>query len=196
MTNIFVTPANFNRPLYQSQDFIQTLNIFPYYLSYLLLIQHKNFNFKDFFYFQKSVKGGPLTNIFATPANFNRPLYQSQAFIRTLNIFPYYLIYLLFMQHKNLNFKDIFYFQKSLKGGPLTNIFATPANFNRPLYQSQDLIRTLNIFPYYLSSLLLIRPKNFNFKAHFLFSKKCKEVPLTKTFPTCLLYTSPSPRDS
>ena len=68
------------------------------------------------------------------------------------------------------------------RGGPLTNIFATPANFNRPLYQSQDLIRTLNIFSYYLSSLLLIQHKNFNFKAHFLFSKKCKGGTLDKNF--------------
>ena len=112
-----------NRPLYQRQDFIRILNIFPYYLSYLLFIQHKNFNFKHIFYFLKSVKGGPLTKIFPTPANFNEPLYQSQDFIRTLNIFPYYLSYLLFIQHKNSNFKHIFYFLKSVKGGPLTKIF-------------------------------------------------------------------------
>ena len=106
---------------------------------------------KNIFYFIKSVKGG-------------------------------YLSYLLLIQHKNFNFKHIFYFLKSVKGGPLTNIFVTPANFNRPLYQSQDLIRTLNIFPYNLSSLPLIQPKTFNFKAHFLFSKKCKVGPLTKIF--------------
>ena len=152
------------------------------YLSYLLLIQHKNFNFKHIFYFLKSVKGGPLTNIFATPANFNRPLYHSQDLIRTLNIFTYYLSYLLLIQHKNFNFKHIFYFLKCVKGGPLTKTFPTPANFNRPLYQSQDLIRTLNIFTYYLSSLLLIQHKNFNYIAHFLFSKKCKGGTLDKNF--------------
>ena len=119
MTNIFATPANFNRPLYQSQDFIRTLNIFTYYLSSLLLIQPKKFNFKALFYFLKSVKGGPLKKIFANPANFNRPLYQSQDFIRTLNIFPYYLSYLLLIQHKNFNFKHIFYFLKSVKGGQI-----------------------------------------------------------------------------
>ena len=115
MTNIFATPANFNRPLYQSKVFIRTLNIFPYYLSYLLLIQHKNFNFKPIFYFQKIVKGGNLS-------------------------------YLLLIEHKSFNFKHIFYFLKSVKGGPLTNIFATPANFNGPLCQSQIFIRSLNIF--------------------------------------------------
>ena len=123
MTNIFATPANFNRPLYQSQDFIRTLNIFPYYLSYLLLIQHKNFNFKAHFLFSKKCKGGTLTNIFATPANFNRPLYQSQNFIRTLNIFTYYLSSLLLIQPKKFNFKALLYFQKSVKGGPLKKIF-------------------------------------------------------------------------
>ena len=93
------------------------------YLSYLLLIQHKNFNFKPIIYFLKSVKGGPLTNIFATPENFNRPLYQSQDLIRTLNIFPYYLRYLLLIQHKNFNFKHIFYFLKIVKRAPLTKTF-------------------------------------------------------------------------
>ena len=140
-----------------------------------------------------------MTNIFETPANFNRPLYQSQNFIQTLNILPYYLSYLLFIQHKNFNFKHIFYFLKSVKGGPLTKTFPTPANLNRPLYQSQDFIRTLNIFPYYLSSLLLIQPKKFNFKHIFCFLKSVKGAPLTKTFcnycKLCLLYTSPSPRD-
>ena len=110
------------------------------------MIQHKKFHFKALFYFQKRVKGGPLTNIFATPANFNGPLYQSQDFIRTLNIFTYYLSSLLLIQHKKFNFKDIFYFQKSVKGAPLTKTFPTPANFNGLLYQSQDFIRTLNIF--------------------------------------------------
>ena len=76
---------------------------------------------KHIFYFLKSVKGGPLTNIFATPANFNRPLYQSQDFIRTLNIFPYYLSYLLLIQHKNFNLKHIFYFLKIVKGDPWQN---------------------------------------------------------------------------
>ena len=56
-------------------------------MSFLLLIQQKKFNFRHIFYFLKSVKGGPLTNIFATPANFNGPLCESQIFIRTLNIF-------------------------------------------------------------------------------------------------------------
>ena len=93
------------------------------YLNYLLLIQQKNFNFRHIFYFLKIVKGGPLTNIFAIPANFNRPLYQSQDLIRTLNIFRYYLSYLLLIQHKNFNFKPIFYFQKIVKGGPLKKIF-------------------------------------------------------------------------
>ena len=138
-------------------------------MSYLLLIQRKNCNFKHIFYFLKSVKGGPLTNIFATPANFNSPLYQSQDFIRTLNIFPYFLSYLLLIPHKNFNFKHIFYFLKIVKGDPWQKFFATPANFNRPLYQSQDFIRTLNIFTYYLGSLLLIQPKKFNFKALFYF---------------------------
>ena len=123
MTKIFATPANFNRPLYQSQDFIRTLNIFPYYLSYLIFIQHKNFNFKAHFLFSKKCKGGPLTKTFPTPANFNGLLYQSLDFIRTLNIFPYYLSSLLLIQHKNFNFKHIFYFLKSVKGGPLTKIF-------------------------------------------------------------------------
>ena len=135
-------------------------------MSYLLLIQHKNFNFKHIFYFLKIVKGGPLTNIFAIPANFNRPLYQSQDFIRTLNIFPYYFSYLLFIQHKNFKFKHNFYFLKSVKGGPLTKTFPTPANFYGPLCQSQIFIRTLNIF------------------------SKLFELPTI-----CLLYTSPSPRD-
>ena len=143
-------------------------------MSYLLLIQHKNFNFKAHFLFSKKCKGGTVTKTFPTPANFNGLLYQSQDFIRTLNIFTYYLSSLLLIQPKKSNFKVHFLFSKKCKGGTLTNIFATPVNFNRPLYQSQDFIRTLNIFPYYLSSLLLIQHKNFNFKAHFLFSKKCK----------------------
>ena len=116
------------------------------YLSYLLLIQHKNFNFKHIFYFLKCVKRGPLTKTFPTPANFNGPLYQSQDFIRTLNIFPYYLSYLLLIQHKILILKHIFYFQKSVKRGPLTKTFPTPANFNGPLCQSQIFIRTLKNF--------------------------------------------------
>ena len=146
------------------------------------MIQPKKFNFKALFYFQKSVKGRPLTNIFATPANFNRPLYQSKDFIRTLFIFhiiwaPYY-----WFSKKILILKNIFYFLKSVKGDPWQKFFATPANFNRPLNQSQDFIWTLDIFPYYLSSLLLIQHKNFNFKAHFLFSKSVKGGPLTKIF--------------
>ena len=124
----------------------------PYYwVSTKILI------LKHIFYFQKSVKGGPLTKIFATPANW-------------------------LIQHKNFDFKAHFLFSKKCKGGTMTKIFATPASFNRPLYQSQDFIQTLNIFPYYLSSLLFIQPKNFNFKAHFLFSKKCKGGTLDKNF--------------
>ena len=105
-----------------------------------------------------------MTNIFATPANFNRPLYQSQLFIRTLNIFPYYLSYLLLIQHKKFNFKHIFYFLKIVKGG-------------------------------YLNYLLLIQYKNFNFKAHFLFSKKCKGGTLDKYFcNSCKLYQATVPK--
>ena len=85
--------------------------------------QQKFVILKHIFYFLKSVKGGPLTKIFATPANFNRPLYQSQDYIRTLNIFPYYLSYLQLIQHKNFNFKHIFYFLKIVKGAPLTKTF-------------------------------------------------------------------------
>ena len=133
MTNIFATPANFNRPLYQSQDFIRTLNIFTFYLSSLLLILPKKFNFKALFYFQKSEKGDPWQRFFATSANFNRPLYQSQDFIRTLIFFhiiwaPYY-----WFSTKKLILKHIFYFLKSVKEEPLTKFFATPANFNGPL---------------------------------------------------------------
>ena len=123
LTKTFPTLSNFNGLLYQSQDFIRTLNIFPYYLSYLLLIQHKNFNFKGHFLFSKKCKGGTLTKTFPTPANFNGLLYQSQDFIRTLNIFTYYLSSLLLIQPKKFNFKALFYFQKSVKGGPLTKIF-------------------------------------------------------------------------
>ena len=146
------------------------------------MIQHKNFKFKHIFYFLKSVKRGPLTKTFPTTANFNGPLYQSHDFIRTLNIFPYYLNSLLLIQHKNFNFKACFLFSKKCKGRTLDKIFPTPANFNGLLYQCQDFIRTLNIFPYYLSYLLLIQHKNFDFKGHFLFSKKCKGGPLTKVF--------------
>ena len=123
MTKAFPTTANFNGLLYQNQDFIRTLNIFPYYLSSLLLIQHKNFNFKAHFLFSKKCKEGPLTKTFPTSANFNRQLCQSQNFIRTLNIFPYYLSSLLLIQHKKLILTHNFYFQKSVKKGPLTNIF-------------------------------------------------------------------------
>ena len=146
MTNIFVTPANFNRPLYQSQDFIQTLNIFPYYLSYLLLIKHKNFNFKHIFYFQKIVKGGPLAKTFQLLQNLTGYCTKVRASFELWIFLPYYLSTLLLIQHKNFNFKHIFYFLKSVKGGPLTKIFPTLANFNGPMYQSQDFIRTLNIF--------------------------------------------------
>ena len=143
---------------------------------------------KHIFYFLKSVKGGPLTITFPTPANFNRPLYQIQDFIRILNILPYYLSYLLLIQHKILILKHILYFLKSVKGGPLTKTFATPANFSRPLCQSQDFIRTLNIFANCLRSSLLIKHRNFNFKAHFLFYKKCKGGTIDKNFcNTCKL---------
>ena len=159
------------------------------YLSYLLLIQHKNFNFKSFFKFQKSVKGDPWQKFFGTPANFNRPLYQRQDLIRTLNIFTYYLSsllliqpkkfnfkalfyfqksvkggylsYLLLIQHKNFNFKHIFYFLKSVKGGPLTKTFPTPANFNELLYQSQDFVRTLNIFSILFELLIIDSAQKF-----------------------------------
>ena len=113
------------------------------------------------FYFLKSVKGGPFTKIFCNSCKFNRPLYQSQDFIRTLNIFTYYLSYLLLIQNKNFNSKKHFLFSKKCIGG-------------------------------YLSYLLLIQNKNFNFKAFFYFQKSVKGGPFTKT---CLLYTSPSPRD-
>ena len=183
MTKTFPAPANFNGLLYQSQDFIRTLNIFfhiiwapNYWFSTKILI------LKHIFYFVKIVKVGPLTNIFATPAYFNRPLYQSQDFIRTLNIFSSYLSYLLLIQQKSFNFKHIFYFLKIVKGDPWQKFFATPANFNRPLYQSQNFIRTLNIFSYYLSYLLLIQHKNVNFKDIFYFQKSVKGGPLTKTF--------------
>ena len=135
------------------------------------MIQHKNFNFKGHFLFSKKYKGGTLDKIFLQLLqNFNRPLYQSQDFIRTLNIFTYYLSSLLFIQPKNFNFNPIFYFLKRVKWGPLTKIFATPANFNELLFHSQDFIRTLNIFPHYLSSLLLIQHKNLNFKHIFYLS--------------------------
>ena len=101
---------------------------------------------KHIFFFLKSIKRGNLTKIFATTANFNRPLYQIQDFIRTLNILPYYLRYLLLIQHKKLILKHVFYFQKSVKRGSLTKTFPTPANFNGPLCQSKIFIQTLNIF--------------------------------------------------
>ena len=138
MTKIFATPANFKRPLYQSQDLIRTLNIFSYYLSFLLLIQHKILILKHIFYFLKSVKGGPLTKIFATPPNFNRPLCQIQDLILTLNIFSI----ILELRTIDFNFKAHFLFSKKCKGGPLKIFFATPPNFNRPLCQNQDFIRT------------------------------------------------------
>ena len=147
-----------------------------------------------------------MTKTFQTPANFSRLLYQNQDFIRTLYIFPYYLSSLLLIQHKNFNFKAHFLFSKKCKGGTLDKIFlqllqtltdhCAKARFSFELYI---------FFPYYLSSLLLIQLKNFNSKAHFLFSKKCKGGTLDKNFLqllqnltgycTCLLYTSPSPRD-
>ena len=110
------------------------------------MIQHKKLILKHMFYFQKSLKRGPLTKTFPTPANFSRTLYQIQDFIRTLNIFKYYLSSLLLIQHKKLILKHIFYFQKSVKRGPLTKTFPTPANFNGPLCQSQIFVQTLNIF--------------------------------------------------
>ena len=114
----------------------------PYYR-----FSKKNLILKHIFYFLESVKGGPLTKIIATPANFNRPLYQSQNFIRSLNIFPYYLSYLLLIQHKNFNFKAHFLFSKKCKRwDPWQKSFATPGNFNRSPYESQDFIPTLNIF--------------------------------------------------
>ena len=170
----FCNSCKLNRPLYQSQDLIRTLNIFTYNLSSLLLIQHKNFNFKAHFLFSKKCKGGILDKIFCNSCKLNRPLYQIQDLIRTLNIFSYYLSSLLLIQPKKFNFKAFFNFQKSVKGDPWQKFFATPAIFNRPLYQSQVFIRTLNIFTYYLSSLLLIQPKKFNFKAFFNFQKSVK----------------------
>ena len=123
MTKTFPTPANFNGPLCQSQIFFRTLNIFTYYLSSLLLIQPKKFNFKALFYFQKSVKRGRLTKTFPTPANFNGPLCQSQIFFQTLNIFSILFDLPTINSAQNFNFKALFYFQKSVKGGPFTKIF-------------------------------------------------------------------------
>ena len=136
------------------------------------MIQHKNFNFKAHFLFSKKCKGGTLDK------NFLRLLQNLTGHctkVKTsfeLKIFfhiiwaPYY-----WFSKKILILKLIFYFQKSVKRGTLTKTFPTPANFNRPLHQSQDFIRTLNIFTYYLSSLLLIQLKKFNFKALFYFQK-------------------------
>ena len=128
------------RTLFELQIF------FPYYLSSPLLSQHKNFNFKAHFLFSKKCKGGTMTKFFATPANFNGPLSQSQIFFRTSNIFPYYLSSLLFSQHKNFDFKAHFLFSKKCKGGTMTKFFATPANFNGPLCQIQIFFRTSNLF--------------------------------------------------
>ena len=110
------------------------------------MIQHKNFNFKAHFLFSKKCKGWTLTKTFPTPANFNGLLYQSQDFIRTLNIFTYYFCSLLLIQPKKFNFKAHFLFSKKCKGWTLTKTFPAPANFNGLLCQSQDFIRTLNIF--------------------------------------------------
>ena len=115
-----------------------------------------------------------MTTIFATPANFNRPPYQSQDFIRTLNIFPYYLSYLLLIQHKKFNFKPIIYFQKIVKGGPLTKTFQLLKTLTGHCAKARFSFQLEIFFPNYLSSLLLIHHKNFNSKKHFLFSKKCK----------------------
>ena len=149
-------------------------------MSYLLLIQHKNFNFKHIFFFLKSVKLRPLTKTFPTPANFNGLLYQSQDFIRTLNIFPYYLSYLIFIQQKNFNFKHIFFFLKSVKWGPLTKTFPTPANFNGPLCQSQNFIRTLMIFSILFELPTIDSAQKFRFKPIFYFLKSVKGGPLKK----------------
>ena len=149
----------------------------PYYWfnTKILIIKH-------IFYFLKSVKGGPLTKIFPTPAIFNGPLCQSQIFIRTLNIFSKLFEVPIIDSAQKFNFKARFLFSKKCKGGTLTKTFPTPANFNRPLHQSQDFIWTLNIFPYYLSSLLLIQYKKLILKHIFYFQKSVKGGPLTKNF--------------
>ena len=122
MTKTFPTPANFNELLYQSQVFIRTLNIFPYYLSYLLLIQHGNFNFKPIFYFQKIVKEGPLTKTFQLLQTLTGHCTKVR-FYSNFKYFQNYFSYLLLIQHKKLILKHIFYFEKSVKRGPLTKFF-------------------------------------------------------------------------
>ena len=145
------------------------------------MIQHKNFNFKAHFLFSKKCKGGTLTKTFPTPANFNVLLYQSQDFIRTLNIFSILFELPTIDSAQEINFKAHFLFSKKCKRGTLDkNFLQLLQTFNRPLYQSQVFIRTLNIFPYYLSFLLLIQHKNFNFKHIFFFLKGVKGGPLAK----------------
>ena len=139
------------------------------------MIQHKNFNFKHIFYFLKSVKGGPLTNIFATPANFNRPMYQSQDFIRTLNTFPYYLSYLLLIQQKNFNFKHIIYFLKSVKRGPLTKIFCNSCK--QATVPKSGLHSNFKYFSILFELPTIDSDKNFNFKHIFYFLKIVKGDP-------------------
>ena len=179
----------------------------PYYWfsTKILILKH-------IFYFLKSLKGEPLTKFFCNSCKLQQATVPKSGLHSNFKyFFPYYLSSLLLIQHKKSILKHIFYFQKSLKRGPLTKTFPTPANFYGLLYQSQDFIRTLNIFfhiiwaPYYwfstkllilkhifyflksvkggyLNYLLLIQHKNFNFKHIFYFLKSVKGGPLTKTF--------------
>ena len=149
LTKFFTNSAIFNRPLCQSQDFIRTLNIFSILFELPTIDSDtKILNFKHFFYFLKSVKGGPLTKFFTTSA-----ILYSQATVPKPGLHSNfkYFFHLIWASYywfstKILNFKHFFYFLKSVKGGPLTKFFTNSAIFNRPLCQSQDFIRTLNIF--------------------------------------------------
>ena len=96
--------------------------------------------------------------------------------------FPYYLSYLLLSQHKNFDFKAHFLFSKKCKGGTITKFFATPAILTGYCAKTRFSFELQIFFPYYLSSLLLSQHKNFNYKVHFLFSKKCKGRTLDKIF--------------
>ena len=123
-----------------------------------------------------------MTKIIATTANFNRPLYQSKVFIRTLNIFSILFELPTIDSAQKIYFKAHFLFSKKCKGVPLTKTFPTPANFNGLLYQCQNFIRTFNIFSILFELPTIDSAQKIYFKAHFLFSKKCKGVPLTKIF--------------
>ena len=123
MTKFFPTPANFNGLLYQSQDFIRTLNIFSILFELPTIDSAQKFNFKALFYFQKTLRGGPLTKIFCNSCKLEQATVPKSGLHSNFKYFPILFEVPIIDSAQKFQFYHIFYFLKSVKGGPLTKIF-------------------------------------------------------------------------